>query len=592
MLHPTIYLATPLCHRQAAMCKNNRVAKTNGLTRHLESEVTCRSRIIYHSEQPKISMPKKPDVRIFSPSKCLNAGVCLCGQLNEHDMNRTTFMFVQNLKMFLKEHFWSKKKQKSIGRQKLEMAEIVLHFDASNSDQASVLPSDCSGDEDEESTRVPCPFAHVGFVNFKHWTMTLHRLDYRTPPKDPNDSRVYLQSHALTQNELVDPGCKKVVMTDMDFFKCHLDLTFAYHVQVYAVLQDSEPVEDDQMPLGFVDVEVFKHIASAMIWKGRAVELLARETSKTKSKASKKKNNQKGVAMPLEVDFFADNAETMNVDQGHISHETSSVSKAAALDLENQNDDNDNDSESGNGSDSDAWNENDDDTGDDENESQKEDAGQSTESEDPLGLFEEVQDHDIAAVRSFDFDGLFEPPVETEDTVAEAEPDKPQEEPSSVSKPSRNNSDSSGSSSSSSSSSSDSDSSDEKSGIAIPRALPVTEFAMDIPGFGLLRYNSTARFLRAHCQCAGHGKVCYRRRSVDANAQRPGQGRPIGLLISWMKSSSRFDSQKEHVKASVSSREDRIAARLWFRNLPHASEFEKFERALRPLEASEPDRIL
>lgn len=280
------------------MCKNNRAAKTNGLTKHLEHEVSSRSYIIYHSEQPKISMPKKRDVRIFSPSKCLKAGVCLCGQSNEHDMNRTAFMFLQNLKMFLKEHFWSKKKQKSIARQKMEMAEIVLHFESSLADQAGVLPSDCSGDEDED-TRVPCPFAHVGFVNFKHWTMTLHRLDYRkTPPKDPDDSRVHLQSHALTQNELVDSGCKNVFMTDIDFFKSHLDLTFAYHVEVYAVLKNAEPVEYDQMPLGFVDVTVFKGIASTMIWKGRVVELLERETSKTKtskeSKSSKKKTTKNG----------------------------------------------------------------------------------------------------------------------------------------------------------------------------------------------------------------------------------------------------------------------------------------------------------
>ena len=540
-------------------------------------------------------------------------------------MNRLAVMFLQNLQKYLKEHFWSKKKEKSNARKMLEQGSIILHFYSPSSDHSDILPdSDVDVDSDTDKGRASaqssddkCPFAHLGFVNFKTWSLVLHRLSERQAcPKKPNKGRRYLQSYALNQSYLEDPGCRDVCMTDLNFFKSSIDFSLAYFVTTYSILQSQEKLESTEMLLGFVDVSEVTAVPSKLFWEGRAVELLkAASASKPKHRPpgpnpnQPKKTQRKkpcknhgdgpggiGDGQAIEEPEFFSNEQNMD---------SSDEKPGGSGPGDNGNGDDDGPvvesdlSGSGTENESDAHSDR-----DDENVgsdgcgcyANAQDIDHSTDSEDDLGLSSHVEVGDLQAVRSFDFDSLFEPgEPDTREPQAQAmETHASPESPEHESKKSHGSrcSGSSSDSSDSSDSGSSSDSSSSHSRVAVPRALPVTEFAMDIPGYGFLRYNSAFKFLRAHCTCEGHGKVCYRRRSSEQNAKRPGQGRPIGLLIAWLKNSARYSSHSEHVKASVASLEERSEARVWFKSLPHAEQFEKFERALRPVETLEPHRIL
>ena len=112
---------------------------------------------------------------------------------------------------------------------------------------------------------------------------------------------------------------------------------------------------------------------------------------------------------------------------------------------------------------------------------------------------------------------------------------------------------------------------------------------ISIPGHGELVYYMDLEAIQARCSDPGHGD-CRRQRTTKAGA-RAGQGRPIGLLVSWLMQQSDFGSQHEHGHLCHPNLDQRREAREAFQQLEGADEFSSFERDKRRGEDDEPAQI-
>lgn len=88
------------------------------------------------------------------------------------------------------------------------------------------------------------------------------------------------------------------------------------------------------------------------------------------------------------------------------------------------------------------------------------------------------------------------------------------------------------------------------------------------------------------------GVLCRLTRTGRANARRPAQGRPCGLMMAWLHVAAEVADRTCHCDAffvGSISREARRAARAMLSELPNGALLLQCERALRAGEDSEPD---
>ena len=112
---------------------------------------------------------------------------------------------------------------------------------------------------------------------------------------------------------------------------------------------------------------------------------------------------------------------------------------------------------------------------------------------------------------------------------------------------------------------------------------------IDIPGHGELVYYLEMEAIQARCNVPGHGDCRKQRTTKQGN--RPGQGRCIGLLTSWLMQGGQYPSQSEHNRSCHPSFEEREIARNLFETLEGSSEFLEVERPKRENEGDEPSSI-
>ncbi|CAE7321324.1 unnamed protein product, partial [Symbiodinium sp. CCMP2592] len=123
---------------------------------------------------------------------------------------------------------------------------------------------------------------------------------------------------------------------------------------------------------------------------------------------------------------------------------------------------------------------------------------------------------------------------------------------------------------------------------AAGRAPRQAEIVFDMKDFGLdaeIRFNAKG-FLRAHCKCPGHGQSCRRQRQTTAG--RAGAGRPVGSLITWLRSADQASNQAEHVAMGTETHAARSEARAWFEGLAGSNVILDLERPRGPQEPAEP----
>lgn len=126
------------------------------------------------------------------------------------------------------------------------------------------------------------------------------------------------------------------------------------------------------------------------------------------------------------------------------------------------------------------------------------------------------------------------------------------------------------------------------------RQGPDDRVYLDVGGGGRLVYYKTRQEFYAECPLrgTGHQRNCRRSRTSRSseNMRRPGQGRPLGLLLAWLESAEQHDTSDSHKVLFHTTHEDRKNARQFLKTLPGSDALFEYERHLEPGEDSEPEQ--
>lgn len=540
---------------EAALAANNSFAATVGLRDQLEKSWLSKSLVIKHADQPSAEIPPEKQKRLFQPSPCFGHGTCVCA--NSGPLGADPLHFNTKLVGWLKQTCWSKPKEKRKAEERLllENARVVLKLEKCDSDGNSERNDweleEMSGEEVMQISSVL--FFHIGFANYKIWTLCFQQLyfrrDCRHRPK--NSLAIDLQTASVASQSTLQEQYlgEDRFQTSVEAFKESLDLSYPYKASFYTINDSQEQLDEVESKSGYVQI-VPRAVAPKLVWLGSEAERLSRRESRDMQPKSKRaKTMAKPSAQPAKGARKRSRAiedQPMPAIEG----------EQDLLASEASGDDDSMASQSIHGG-----NEFDGDNSDSQSDQVSE-----VEPPDELNVLDEFLDELFAdELSSANASGASD---------AEAAPDTVQ----------NSGSKKSSSSSSDSGSDSDSDSSDDSSSSSntgdpagplkpsMGRALPVSELVMEFPPYGSLRYNASG-YMRAQCTDPRHGKTCQRRRVCYANALRPGQGRPAGLLAAWLLSGSNYESSKDHIRAGIESFDARQAGRRQLMELRGASEF-------------------
>lgn len=544
-----------------------------GMKTKLTQKWQERCRLIRH-EQGSVVFEPTTLSRMHKVSPCFKNGYCSCGQL-EGRWRQYADRFVGKLTKFFKNHCWSKNKgkNKSEARILLEQSRIVICF-ASHVDAQDLY------------------FFHIGHTNFSTWNMGWTQLvpvDEKTTP-DHFNGPVHLQHASLAMTAEED---REIEFRVNDFFWspfeaiAELELREQFTLWVMQIDEADSLLAIQEMKPGLVQVSALKSVPpSRNLWLGAPVEEVALKLEKqsTKNKTDKTQQRQaarkpKAKKQKTSQEDGTDTDLLRILDQVHPGHDADpTVVQALQEDVGNTESANtelrDNDSD--NGSNSKELDLQDLDgiisDGDDDHSEELEDSGDSDTPESPkhseMGdvganeYFEEIEDEWVGW-------GGDENAQHVPQTAEGGQHDQQQEQQDDVPDALR------------------------EVGLAWSRKPGVFEQRFIVPGYGELRYNSSQNFIRAHCTNPRHGSTCLRRRISTASsasaAKARGQGRPIGLLLSWLKEGATCHDKSEHMNLPVASHETRATARTEFLKVVGAKDFSNMaERALRANEEEEP----
>ena len=111
------------------------------------------------------------------------------------------------------------------------------------------------------------------------------------------------------------------------------------------------------------------------------------------------------------------------------------------------------------------------------------------------------------------------------------------------------------------------------------------DIMMHLPEGGSIHYYQKGNRMVAFCpRCEND---CRRRRTLNYTAERPHQGRPLGMLLAWLIDAKNCASRAEHQQLCLPSRAQRQHARDTCRRLPQYVDLASKERQLRDGEAEE-----
>eukprot|EP00434_Breviolum_minutum_P005163 symbB.v1.2.004552.t1/scaffold245.1/size253980/9 len=454
-----------------------------------------------------------------------------CYKLGVCLCNRTDVkLFCKKLFMRLKKSFPSAKKDKnkvkSMERCLYEGGYVVLHFHSPCA--ANMVP-------DREL------FLQAGHTNFKTWEFACFRL-HRVLDQTVGSDTVLLSVGSTDDFE----DCLDEVCAIFAAVKSWLDLSLSWSLQVFEMLADEEAVEFTLMQPRFVEISqtsTMPHF-SIELWKGWELEKPRRKSRRLSqdqdsdliparsAPARPNRNRPPGPKPPNPANDDANDALVFDEDPLRNEDDIQNWFNELVQQTESQSDDHEDDDE-----DNGQWNVQDalasllnDDADDPENEPQQLPV--------PANPVQHLFDEE-----------------ESEEELQPFNPRRPR-----VAAPGQ---------------------------LGVERQPKQAEEIFEVPGYGNIRYNQRG-FLRAHCSQAGHGKLCRRQRQTLAG-KHPSMGRPIGSLISWLKSSHNHEDDAGHKLAATRGFDERLASREWFEALPGGRDFaERHERPLKNGESREP----
>ena len=492
--------------------------------------------------------------------------------------------FHKRLAAELKKVCWSRKKEKSNCRILLEDAMLVLRL------RKRVL------DEQDSVAGQHELWYHPGFLNFTTWNFTMHRLmrDDEGERQSDGSECICVKSVCLSPQA---PGSRACFLTSLEMFVQDIDFSSAYCMDLFRMDNCVDMLAAGRMRLGYIRLQPVKEseadgpTSAVDVWHGRDHEESAARRAAPRasgprrpsgaprggrpSKARRARNNadgngNQGVDAGDMIDAPVDIAAVAEQPEGAVSQSDASETEFSDSDV--AADDGDQGSDSGNYGGSDAS------------------SIDSNESEIMREMFLQLDAERRAEER------------ESREVVSGHEGENGSQSSSTSS-----SNGSSGSSSSNDSSSSSETLTDEEEGEAdavdndqdpaarMVRAAAVRELVFPLPeARGEIHFSFSGSYLRAHCWT--HGDACRRQRTVRASDAlgREGQGRPIGLLMSWLRRANTVASADEHVamRAASFSQHERMEARAYFYSLPNGQAWaEEHERRRRSRETDEPRSV-
>ena len=535
--------------------------------------------VFYHGQQPRIKLDKSA---LFPTTKCYQYGICVCGK-SPTSCPEALLVFNKFAKA-MRSLFTKTKTLITVQRALLEKAYIVLRFREVTPESSAV--ADCS------QANVPVVeahdlYVHLGFVNFSSWQCTVMLLE---KVADQNEHGFLQLAPLCAREREPDHG----IQTIMQCFARNFRFQLHYSTKIFELFCGEDQLLTDEFMVGTcLEVKPFDGVGEFSIWLGTHLErqnlVKSKATKQPKTKRPSKKKpivdrdqqpqpkrlkHASGLARPLLA-----NLEARPVDDA--SHDDSDDDVVTRAFLQ----DGSSGSDVGNHS-MDLELELEEEQGQEEEEeeavshedavsqrfdllSESEISGQEQSEEDP------IDKDDCDSITNEAIDAMLE--------GAQSSDSSSSDEHAASNKPSSSSSSSDSDTSSTSSSSNKKDPAD--------RRAPISEDVISFDGHEI-HYNVHGGYLRAHC---GVHEDCRRQRTTRESTfafHNRGQGRPLGLLVSWLQDAQNFPDRASHVKAKRSSWAKRKQARQDFKAVRHSQSFFDLERDQRADEDSEPTDII
>ena len=504
--------------------------KDVALAQKLQEKMSKMSHVYYHNEQPPI---KEARACGYRTKPCFKLGVCVCGE------NRALGQFCQHLSKYMMAHFVLLK-EKVDGKRKFSDARTLLR------NRMVVLRFQCfDPGEDLQQQEMPLSkqirptdrFMHIGHVNFNSWhfcCMTMFPLSEAIDEADPVIQLIPQQP----EDDEIGHG----VATETEFVKAFLTLDQQWVVDVLIIsLEERHWLPEN---IAAVPARWFTSIAPFRLWQGVDAEMRPRKKRK-------------------KTDAIEDGPALLAM------HDLQGTDDDTALQNPNPYDDNlAEDKSDGNDPDSAG-----------EVVSDIESPGDCSASRDSSESEHEVvqvvegdvrQNHPSSVANDADDPSSVAPAAPAEDAD---DPSVAPDGPSSVA-PAEDDG--------------------RRASAKVHRDMFST-VSFHVNG-GVLRFYPQNSVVTAFCDHPGHGD-CRRSRTVRQNeasrtAMQRGQGRPIGLLCSWLELQMDHSSQQDHVHNCNPTATQRVAAREKFLQMPGALDFsQQAERPQREGEDIEPAKI-
>ena len=170
--------------------------------------------IVRNKEQPRIEFDPAVKRRMFSAKPCSTLGMCICGAAGNGDKANQVH---QRIAADLKRICWSRKKEKSSERLKLEAGTIVLRLHASD-DSASEL------------------WFHVGFVNYTTWRLVFHKLLRVEEDAQPPEDTVLLRSVCMEMGRQDVRRTTETFMTSVHALASDFNFASPCSMSLYAIV--------------------------------------------------------------------------------------------------------------------------------------------------------------------------------------------------------------------------------------------------------------------------------------------------------------------------------------------------------------------
>lgn len=591
------------------VCHGQRKGHGHGLSSMLSDSWSAQHRLQPFSECEQLLVPDS-----FVESECYKLGFCHCDR--EGDAQKSgmqSVFFHKKLVALLRPYLFTKKKHKkkdtatcalpvaqstkkehTKARKAMMKGFLIAEFVPMDADKPPCEESNVLLDEQEvlqiqqdtlpfnqwlalasqkvSTTTVPhvaqkplpgkSVWLHVGYVNYK--TMSISGL-----PLLCDSLQNHGQDDADAMQALLRVAEPLQPLSTLDFFKENISFGFKYQARFWAVQATDSILTANKMTAGQLSAKPFPGIPPLIVWQGQVLESWERdEESKRQKEKQKKQNANRKRKQPKRqtnraLVFPEPKAKRLRA----VRPGEGAVADSAPVDLiEDDLDEPDLDEADHDEPGSEIG-------FDPGNDDQSPSPSYATSSCSSGGRNDMDLFMDFATETAIDDGGVEEQGEEEEmetDPCIEPEPEKETEKPCEAT--------SSGSAKPSSGS--------ELAPLGNTRE---TAEVLAIPGYGELRFHRTTNNIVAFCS-AHRDEDCRRSRTVLPNSRRHGQGRPIGLLVSWLMDpeSHKTPNAKRFVHP-LAARQD---ARRWFDSLPRSVDFAKNERAVKAGESPEPEKIL